>query len=84
MLQLKVWGFAILAGLAMWFRMQSLSSKLETKSNEVKSLKRNRKILVDSQEAMFQADMKTKEQIADEIKQIKAGNRDNPLGGWDQ
>lgn len=82
MIQLKIILFSLLGMVALWFRGSAAKSKLETKVNELKVVKKNRGIMINAQEAMYSADIRTKQEVKDEIARIKAGVYDHDTPGW--
>lgn len=82
MLQIKIILFGLLGAVALWFRGSAAKSKLETKANELKAIKKNRDVLIAAQKALLKADILTKQEVEDEIRRVKAGDRDRTGSGW--
>jgi len=81
-LSIKIAFVSILAGLALYFRGNVHKEKLRGKVQELKAVKHNRDILVDAQRALYNGHRKTEKEVRDEIKRIKAGDRDTFPNGW--
>jgi len=81
-LSVKIFFVSLLGGIALYFRGNAAKEKLRNKVTELKSVKRNRDMLVTAQRALHDGYMQTEEETRDEIKRIKAGDRDHFKSGW--
>lgn len=81
-LSIKIAFVAVLAGLALYFRGNVAKEKLRSRVKELKVVKRNRDMLIEAQRALYEGQIETERSVLDEIKRIKAGDRDHFPGGW--